>query len=69
MMSFRLYVLLREGLFLPDRPPRPRLDRINTTPFQDIRRTSIFRPRRVKVARTPTVRLARVPRVPKVTVA
>ncbi len=68
MMSFRHFVALREGLLLPDKPPRPGLPRINTTPFQNRRRTRTLRPRRVKIERTPTVKsipVARIGTVPR----
>jgi hypothetical protein len=68
MLSFREYVLLREGLYMPDKPPWPGHPKTNTTPFQNIRRTRTFRPRKVLVARTPRVRKAAVPRVPTVPV-
>jgi hypothetical protein len=66
MMSFHEYVALREGLMLPDRPPVRGRPRLNTTPFTNKRRNTIFRPRKVRVARTPRVRKATVPSVPKV---
>jgi hypothetical protein len=69
MVSFRQFVALREGLLLPDKPPRPGLPRINTTPFQNRRRTRTLRPRRVKIARTPTVKNVRVARIPPVPTA
>jgi hypothetical protein len=69
MMTFRQYVLMREGLLLPDRPPRAGLPRINTTPFQNRRRTRTLGPRRVKSARMPTVQKVGVARVARVAVA
>ncbi len=68
MMSFRDYVLLREGLLLPDKPPTPGKPRINTTPWSR-RRTRTLKPRKVRIARTPTVRNVRVARIPNVPTA
>lgn len=68
MITFHQYVALREGLLLPDKPPRPGLSRINTTPFQNRRRTRTLRPRMVKNARTPmvnNVRVAKIGTVPR----
>jgi hypothetical protein len=48
--SFREFVVAREGLLLPNRPPAPGVPRINTTPLSNARRARLvanpFRPRR-----------------------
>ena len=64
MMTFREYVLLREGLLLPDKPPRPGKPLLNVTPFQNRRRTRTFKPRMARVARSPSVKKALVKRGP-----
>lgn len=63
MITFHQYVALREGLLLPDKPPRPGLPRINTTPFQNRRRTRTLKPRMVKNARAPTVKTVPVAKI------
>jgi hypothetical protein len=49
-LSFKEYVVAREGLLLPSRPAAPGLSRINTTPLGNARRARLvanpFRPRR-----------------------
>ena len=68
MISFRDYVLLREGILLPDRPPSPGLPRINVSPFTNRRRTTTARARMAKIARGKVrkPRMARVARAPVV---
>src|SRR5262249_21498780 len=51
MISFREYVMLREGLYLPDRPPSPGMPRLNVTPFTNRRRTTTARARMARIAR------------------
>jgi hypothetical protein len=68
MMTFAQYILLREGLYLPDRPPSPGLPRINVTPFTNRRRRTTARARMARIARAKVVRprMAKVARAPVV---
>jgi len=50
-MTFRNYIIWREGLFIPERPPAPGLPRINTNPLTDRERE--------KTAIATTAKLAR----------
>lgn len=68
MLTFRLYIAIREGILLPDRPPSPGLSRINTTPWTNGRRTRTATARMAKIARAKVrrPRMAKVARAPVV---